>query len=231
MLALDPRTTALVLIDVQKGVLSMPLAPHGAAQVVQNAARLGLHFDEVGALVVLVHVAFSGAAVDRLSQPVDAASPAPTGSLPADWAEFAPEIAALRAGVVITKRQWGAFYGTELDLQLRRRGVATIVLAGVATNFGVEFDGARGVAAQLRGGRRRRRGHQPRRGPAPVLDRQDPAAHRARALDRRNRRRVADEGVKTSAPTLAFDRTATPLARVNSRSRRACRRRRRLRRR
>lgn len=139
MLALDPRTTALVLIDVQKGVLSMPLAPHGAAQVVQNAARLGLHFDEVGALVVLVHVAFSGAAVDRLSQPVDAASPAPTGSLPADWAEFAPEIAALRAGVVITKRQWGAFYGTELDLQLRRRGVATIVLAGVATNFGVEL--------------------------------------------------------------------------------------------
>jgi nicotinamidase-related amidase len=138
MLALDPRTTALVLIDVQKGVLSMPLAPHGAAQVVQNAARLGLHFDEVGALVVLVHVAFSAASADRLSQPVDAASPAPPGGLPADWTEFAPEIAALRAGVVIAKRQWGAFYGTELDLQLRRRGIATVVLAGVATNFGVE---------------------------------------------------------------------------------------------
>ncbi len=138
MLALDPRTTALVLIDVQKGVLSMPLAPYGAAQVVQNAARLGLHFDEVGALVVLVHVAFSGAAVDRLSQPVDAASPAAAGGLPADGTEFAPEIAARRAGVVIAKRQWGAFYGTELDLQLRRRGVTTIVLAGVATNFGVE---------------------------------------------------------------------------------------------
>jgi len=138
MLALDPRNTALVLIDVQKGVLSMPLAPHGAAQVVQNAARLGLHFDEVGALVVLVHVAFSGGAIDRLSQPVDVSSPAATGGLPADWTEFAPEIAALRAGVVITKRQWGAFYGTELDLQLRRRGVTTIVLAGVATNFGVE---------------------------------------------------------------------------------------------
>jgi len=136
MLALDPRTTALVLIDVQKGVLSMPLAPHGAAQIVQNAARLGLHFDEVGALVALVHVAFSGAAVDRLSQAVDA--PAPQRALPEDWADFAPEIAALRAGVVIKKRQWGAFYGTELDLQLRRRGINTIVLAGVATNFGVE---------------------------------------------------------------------------------------------
>jgi nicotinamidase-related amidase len=138
MLALDPRTTALVLIDVQKGVLSMPLAPYGAAQIVQNAARLGLHFDEVGAVVALVHVAFSDKAVDRLSQLVDAPSPTAPGGLPADWADFAPEIGALRADIVITKRHWGAFYGTELDLQLRRRGVSTIVLAGVATNFGVE---------------------------------------------------------------------------------------------
>jgi nicotinamidase-related amidase len=138
MLALDPRTTALVLIDVQKGILSQPLAPHSAAQIVQNAARLGLHFDEVGAFVVLVHVEFSGNAIDRLNLPVDAPSSTAQAAPPADWAEFAPEIGSLRAGVVIKKRQWGAFYGTELDLQLRRRGVATIVLAGIATNFGIE---------------------------------------------------------------------------------------------
>lgn len=138
MLSLDSRTTALVLIDVQKGVLGMPLAPHGAAQIVQNAARLGLHFDELGGLVALVRVAFSPGAVDRLSQPVDAPPPAPPGGQTADWSEFAPEIGALRAGLVLTKRQWGAFHGTELDLQLRRRSITTIVLAGVATNFGVE---------------------------------------------------------------------------------------------
>jgi nicotinamidase-related amidase len=138
MLALDPRTTALVLIDVQKGVLSMPLAPYGAAQIVQNAARLGLHFDEVGALVALVHVAFSNNMVDRLSQPVDAALVSPQAALAADWADFVPEIESLRSAIVVKKRQWGAFYGTELDLQLRRRGIATVVLAGVATNFGVE---------------------------------------------------------------------------------------------
>ena len=40
--------------------------------------------------------------------------------------------------IVISKRQWGAFYGTELDLQLRRRGVDTIVLCGISTNIGVE---------------------------------------------------------------------------------------------
>ena len=40
--------------------------------------------------------------------------------------------------LLITKRQWGAFYGTRLDQQLRRKGVRTIVIGGVATNFGVE---------------------------------------------------------------------------------------------
>jgi nicotinamidase-related amidase len=40
--------------------------------------------------------------------------------------------------ITITKRQWGAFYGTPLDMQLRRRGTKTIVIAGIATNFGVE---------------------------------------------------------------------------------------------
>jgi nicotinamidase-related amidase len=39
---------------------------------------------------------------------------------------------------VITKRQWGALHGTELDTLLRRRGIDTIIVGGVATNFGVE---------------------------------------------------------------------------------------------
>ncbi len=49
-----------------------------------------------------------------------------------------PELDAQPCDLRITKRQWGAFYGTELDLQLRRRGIRTIVLAGIATNIGVE---------------------------------------------------------------------------------------------
>ncbi len=34
--------------------------------------------------------------------------------------------------LVITKRQWGAFHGIELDLQCRRRGVMTIVVVSTA---------------------------------------------------------------------------------------------------
>lgn len=137
-LILDPRTTALVLIDLQKGIVGMPVAPHNAAQVIEKSAALGRRFDEVGATVVCVHVAFASTSADRLKQPVDASMAAPPGGLPPDYSDFAPEIAALRADVIITKRQWGAFYGTELDLQLRRRGISTIVLGGIATNFGVE---------------------------------------------------------------------------------------------
>ena len=49
-----------------------------------------------------------------------------------------PELGPEPTDFIITKRQWGAFTGTELDLQLRRRKVETIVLCGISTNFGVE---------------------------------------------------------------------------------------------
>ena len=137
-LTLDPRSCALVLIDLQKGILGVPLAPYSAAQIVENGVALGRRFNDAGGTVVLVNVAFASDSADRLKQEVDAPTPAPTGGMPAEWSEFAPEVGSLQADVVITKRQWSAFYGTELDLQLRRREIKTIVLGGVATNFGVE---------------------------------------------------------------------------------------------
>lgn len=137
-LHLDPRATALALIDVQQGILSMPLAPYDALQIVGNAAWLGRGFAKAGATVVLVHVAFSSRNADKPNQLVDVPMQVPPGDLPPEWSDFAPELRALPAAIIITKRHWGAFHGTELDLQLRRRRISTIVLAGIATNFGVE---------------------------------------------------------------------------------------------
>ena len=54
------------------------------------------------------------------------------------WSDFVPELNIQKDDFLITKHQWGAFYGTELDLQLRRRGINTIILCGISTNFGVE---------------------------------------------------------------------------------------------
>lgn len=134
---LDPATTALVLIDLQKGIVERPhLAPRSGAQVVANAAKLAARFREAKAPVVLVNVAFSPDGGDMLKTETD--KKMPRGELPPDWMELVPELNAQPGDIRITKRQWGAFYGTELDLQLRRRGVKSIVLAGIATNMGVE---------------------------------------------------------------------------------------------
>ncbi|SPF38395.1 putative hydrolase [Candidatus Sulfotelmatobacter kueseliae] len=134
---LDPRSTAVVVIDIQKGIVGMPGAPHSTASVVANCARLVEAARRLAAQPVLVHVGGSRDGADRLKLTVDQtwSGPAP---LPADWSDLAPEIGSHPRDIVILKRQWGAFYGTDLELQLRRRKLSTIVLCGIATEFGVE---------------------------------------------------------------------------------------------
>ncbi len=127
----------------------MPLSPYDRESLVARAAELGRAFAEAGMLIVPARVAFSRDGRDRLSQAVDSPMKLPDGGLPKGWSELAPEIAQLPAGVTITKRQWSAFFGTELDLQFRRRGIKTVVICGIATNFGVEFDRERWLAARL----------------------------------------------------------------------------------
>jgi nicotinamidase-related amidase len=137
-LVIDPRKTALVLIDLQQGIVGRPLAPHSGPEVVRNAARLAAKFRALGATVVLVNVAFHPDFKDALNVPADVAAPFNPGALLPNWAELVPELGVQSGDLLITKRQWGAFHGTELDLQLRRREVRTIVLGGISTNIGVE---------------------------------------------------------------------------------------------
>jgi nicotinamidase-related amidase len=137
MIEIDPRISALVLIDLQNGILGNGLAPVTSQELLVRGKALAERFRNAKATVVLVNVAFSPGGADMLRQPVDQARPIPAGGLPAGWNEFPPGL--MQSGdLQITKRQWGAFYGTELDLQLRRRGIRTIVLGGVATQIGVE---------------------------------------------------------------------------------------------
>ncbi len=134
---LDPRTTALVLVDIQKGILGFPLAPRSGPDLVPVCAQLAKRFRAAGAAVVLTNVTWSGNFADALQQPVDRPMGGPS-VLPKEWSEFPSELDHAPGDIVITKRQWGAFHGTELDLQLRRRGIKTIVIGGIATNMGVE---------------------------------------------------------------------------------------------
>ena len=134
---LDPRTTALVLIDLQKGIVAMPLEPRSGLEVLATGKGLAATFRAAGAPVVLIRVEMAADFADAAPANVDQPFKLPEGGLPPGWSALADGLAQ-PSDIVVVKRQWGAFYGTDLDLQLRRRGIRTIVLGGVATNFGVE---------------------------------------------------------------------------------------------
>ncbi|MGD1148072.1 MAG: hydrolase [Thermoanaerobaculaceae bacterium] len=136
-LTLDPVRTAVVVIDLQKGIMGRATQPHTAATVVANTALILRAARRAGARPILVHVGGSADALDRLKpmadEPMRHAAP-----LAPDWSELVPELERAPGDLVILKRQWGAFYGTDLELQLRRRGLTTLVLCGIATEYGVE---------------------------------------------------------------------------------------------
>jgi nicotinamidase-related amidase len=125
---LDPKT-ALIVIDLQKGIVSFPTA-HPAAEVVKQASMLADAFRRHGLPIVLVNV--TGGAPGRTEQARN------LGELPADWAELVPELNQQPTDHTVTKRTWGAFTHTDLDEHLKKLGVTQIVLVGVATSIGVE---------------------------------------------------------------------------------------------
>jgi len=134
---LDPKTTALVLIDLQNGIVAMPLVPRDGPTTAAAGKALAEKFRAAGAPVILVNVAFAPDFADAPPQAVDQPMQRAPGGLPKDWSMLVDGLAA-EGDIFVTKHNWGAFYGTDLDLQLRRRGIRTVVLAGIATSFGVE---------------------------------------------------------------------------------------------
>jgi nicotinamidase-related amidase len=134
-LVLQPRTTALILIDLQQAIVGRQTAPHSAADVVKRSASLAMAFRAKGATVIYVRVDLA----HMLTLPVDNPTRDPNAPPPpAAASELVAEAGARPGDLVITKRQWGAFFGTDLEEQLHRRGIRTVVLGGIATNFGVE---------------------------------------------------------------------------------------------
>lgn len=135
-LTLDPGTTALVLIDLQRGIASITTQPYSSADVIANAAQLAARFRERGALVVLVTVDPGPRGVLGPRPIADVQRP-PFEAKPG-YTDIVPELHATESDVRVTKHQPGAFHATDLDLQLRRRRVDTIVIGGISTNIGVE---------------------------------------------------------------------------------------------
>jgi nicotinamidase-related amidase len=125
---LDPRT-ALIVIDLQKGIVGLPCV-HPIERVIERAHLLVQTFRRHGLPVVLVNV--TGVAPGRTEQPRS------TAQRPPGWSELIPELDPQPADLLITKQTWGAFANTTLGATLRQQGVTQVVILGVATATGVE---------------------------------------------------------------------------------------------
>jgi nicotinamidase-related amidase len=133
-ISFDIARTALVLIDLQHGIVGRQWAPYSGQQVVGNCVLLSQEVRERRGTVIYVHVQLD----QLLSLPADKPSHAGSVAPPPEASHLVPEAQVEATDIVITKRQWGAFYGTELDQVLRRNHIKTIIMAGIATNMGVE---------------------------------------------------------------------------------------------
>ena len=132
--ALDSRT-ALVVIDLQRGLAAVPTV-HPLRDVVSNTRRLAQAFRRAELPVVFATYSPSPDGQDRTLTRTEV----PPRPVPEERqvVELMPELEPKPGDIFITKRQMNAFYGTELDLQLRRRHITGVVLTGVATSMGVD---------------------------------------------------------------------------------------------
>jgi nicotinamidase-related amidase len=125
---LDPKT-ALIVIDLQKGIVGLPTV-HPIGEVIKQAAALTNAFRRKGLPVILVNVA--GGAQGRAEQAFR------MKDLPAGWTDLIPELNQQPEDHTVTKRTWGAFTNTGLAEHLKNLGVTQVVIIGVATSAGVE---------------------------------------------------------------------------------------------
>lgn len=126
-----------MIIDLQQGIAGMPTQPYPGSEVIARSAELAGAFRGHGLPVVLVRVSFAADGSDAMPGRTEASRDGAARSFPPGWDEIVSELITDQ-DILVTKHNWNAFHGTDLDVQLRRRGVTQIVLTGIATSIGVE---------------------------------------------------------------------------------------------
>lgn len=137
MITAIDKATALILIDLQKGILQRPLA-HPINDVLEKAALLVEAFRKANLPIVVVNVIPGGAWLKNRKDSNNATQNTATLSPAADFSTIVDAIKTQSNDIFITKENWSAFYNTKLQEELQKRNITGIVLAGVSTSAGVE---------------------------------------------------------------------------------------------
>lgn len=133
-LNLDPSSTALLIMDLQPSITSMlpdPDAFIGRLLDARAAAR------DAGLTVAYVRVGISkeeAAQVPESNIRFHQASASGRMDADAPHTQVDPRIAPADGEIVVRKRRVGALGTTDLDEQLRSRGIDTLVLTGISTS-------------------------------------------------------------------------------------------------
>ena len=129
-LALNPATTALLLMDLQPGILSR--VPDSDA-FLEGLLRAREAARAAGVTVGYVRVALT--AEEAAAAPATSRFAGAGARLAPDspHTQIDPRIAPAAGEIVVRKKRVGAFSTTDLAEQLDARGIDTLVLAGVST--------------------------------------------------------------------------------------------------
>jgi nicotinamidase-related amidase len=132
---LDPKRTALLIMDYQPGILERV----DDADALAAKARAAIDtLREAGATIGYVRVAFTEEELEAMPETAGMArvKAMPAGSMGADSpaTQVDERVAPADGDIVVRKVRVGAFGTTDLDAQLRARGVDTLVLAGISTS-------------------------------------------------------------------------------------------------
>jgi nicotinamidase-related amidase len=132
---LDPKRTALLVMDYQRGILNRMEDPDALAAKAWEAIDT---LREAGATIGYVRVAFTEEDLEAIPDgaPMARLKAAPRDSMHADSpaTQVDERVAPRERDIFVRKTRVGAFGTTDLDEQLRGRGVDTLVLAGISTS-------------------------------------------------------------------------------------------------
>src|SRR3954447_15370343 len=148
-MSLDPRKTAVVLIEYQNDFTSEGGALHGAVQdvmertgMLDNTRRLVEAARAAGATIVHAPITFAPGYNEISAHPYGILKGVvdPTAFVKGEWGAEIVDALAPRDGDIVVEGKRGpdAFATPNLDFILRARGVETIALGGFLTNCCVE---------------------------------------------------------------------------------------------
>ena len=147
-LQIDPARAALLLLDYQNynvhpdgyWARAMPGSAERAAPAVARTAEVLAAARQSGITVIHVQDAWREGHPDvNPHTPWQADAKAAGRSTEGTWGiEFVEALAPVGGEIVVRKRAVSAFAGTELDRLLHIHDLATLVIAGIVTNFAAE---------------------------------------------------------------------------------------------